>query len=247
MLRGSSRVNCSGPEIVTTLSEKKSKGASAAVYNSVREDILFGRLAPGGKLKLADLRDRYTAGTNTLREVLTRLATEGFVEATDQKGFRVVETSREHFAELARFRILLEADAIRRSIQKGDLEWEGRVVAALHKLIQVEERITKWQEDLFVDWSAYDYGFHHALMSACGSALHLRTHRAVFDQIRRYVLIEYNTHGFRGQELVDEHQAIGQAALDRDAARCVDLLTEHLNFYIHKSRSGGCWNEKSSE
>ena len=212
------------------------KGGSATLYDNLREDILFGRLGPGEKLKLADLRDRYTAGTNTLREVLTRLATEGFVEAIDQKGFRVVETSPEHFAELARFRILLETDAIRHSIRDGDLEWEGRVVAALHKLTQLEVRITEWQEDRFAEWSAYDYGFHHALISACGSQLHLRTHRALFDQIRRYLLIEYNTQGFRGQELVNEHQAIGQAALDRDADLCIELMTDHLEFYIRASR-----------
>lgn len=158
------------------------------------------------------------------------------VDALERKGFRVLETAREHFAELARFRILLEEDAIRSSIEHGDLEWEGGVVAALRKLTQLEERIAKGEEARFADWIAHDYAFHHALMSACGSNLHLRSHRAVFDQIRRYLLIEYNTQGFRGTELVNEHQAIGNAALERDADLCVELMTEHLDFYIRKSR-----------
>ena len=188
------------------------------------------RLKPGDKLKLPDLRDRYAAGTNTLREVLMRLATEGLVEAVDQKGFRVIDTSRENLAELARFRTLLEVDGLRRSIEHGDLEWEGRVVAALHKLTHIEHRIVEHEEDNLIEWSAYDYDFHHALISACGSNLHVRTHRAVFDQVRRYVVIEYNTHGFRGKALMNEHKAIGKAALARDAVSCAQLERRALSW-----------------
>lgn len=222
---------------MTTVVETRNRRSSATVYGTVRDDILYGRLKPGDKLKLADLRDRYAVGTNTLREVLARLATEGFVEAIDQKGFRVVETSRENLAELARFRTLLEVDGLCRSIEHGDLEWEGRVVAALHKLTHIEQRILNQDDDNFVDWSAYDYGFHQALISACGSQLHLRTHRAVFDQLRRYIVIEFNTHGFRGKPLINEHKAIGKAALERDAQACTELVTDHLAFYIRKSES----------
>ena len=166
-----------------------------------------------------------------------RNATEGFVEAVDQKGFRVVETSHQDFVELAGLRTLLEVEGLKRSIEIGDLDWEGRLVAALHKLTHVEQRILEGDDDDLIAWSSYDYGFHHALISACGSNVHMRTHRNVFDQLRRYIVIECNTHGFRGQELISEHNAIGQAALDRDAKTCTRLVTEHLEFYIRQSEA----------
>lgn len=228
---------------MTSVVETGSRRSSATVYDSVRNDILSGHLCPGARLKLGDLRDRYGAGTNTLREVLTRLATEGLVEAVDQKGFHVVETTRQDFVDLARFRILLEVEGLKRSIDAGDLEWEGRLVAALHKLTQVEQRILDGDDDDLVAWSSYDYEFHHALISACGSNVHLRTHRTVFDQLRRYIVIECNTHGFRGQELIGEHNAIGRAALERDAKTCARLVTEHLEFYIRQSEAPGLIND----
>ena len=50
-----------------------SSTVAETVYNEIRDDILYGELQPGVKLKLDALRDRYNAGVNTLREVLNRL------------------------------------------------------------------------------------------------------------------------------------------------------------------------------
>ena len=46
----------------------------------IKHDIIFGELDPGAKLKLDDLKQRYSASLSTLRETLNRLASEGFVE-----------------------------------------------------------------------------------------------------------------------------------------------------------------------
>ena len=59
----------------------------ASTYQKIKRDIIFGDLAPGSKLKLDGLRTRYAASMSTLRETLNRLASEGFVEAKDQRGF----------------------------------------------------------------------------------------------------------------------------------------------------------------
>ena len=61
----------------------------ASTYQRIKRDIIFGDLAPGAKLKLDGLRERYAASMSTLRETLNRLASEGFVDAQDQRGFFV--------------------------------------------------------------------------------------------------------------------------------------------------------------
>jgi len=38
-------------------------------------------------------------------------------------------------------RLLLEGHGLKESFQRGDLEWEGRVVAAYHKLATMEKRM----------------------------------------------------------------------------------------------------------
>jgi DNA-binding GntR family transcriptional regulator len=52
-----------------------------SAYRRIRRDIIFGRLAPSQKLKLDVLRASYGASVSTLREILNRLCSEGFVIA----------------------------------------------------------------------------------------------------------------------------------------------------------------------
>ena len=51
------------------------------LYSTIRSDVIFGRLAPGQRLTLDRMRDVYGTSIGTLREVLNRLASEGFVAA----------------------------------------------------------------------------------------------------------------------------------------------------------------------
>ncbi|AJD50217.1 GntR family carbon starvation induced transcriptional regulator [Thalassospira sp. MBR-102] len=214
-----------------------SSTVAETVYNEIRDDILYGELQPGVKLKLDALRDRYNAGVNTLREVLNRLVASGFVFVEGQKGFRVVETSPSNFKELTAMRLLLETNGLAKSIDAGDVEWEGRVAAAHHKLSAIEKRmLTEDSRELTVRWSQYDREFHQALISACGSDLHMRMHREIFDQFRRYVVIELKTHGFRAEEIIDEHRGICDLALARDKTAALAKLTDHIETYRRRSQ-----------
>src|SRR5436305_925757 len=103
-------------------------------YRRIRADILFGRLAPGRKLKLDRLRHEYATSVSTLRETLSRLSSERLVIAEGQRGFEVAPVSAKNLKEIAALRQLLEGRALEQSFEQGDLEWEGRVVAAHHKL-----------------------------------------------------------------------------------------------------------------
>ena len=118
----------------------------ATTYQRIKRDIIFGDLAPGSKLKLDGLKDRYAASMSTLRETLNRLASEGFVAAQDQRGFFVTDVSREDLIEIANLRVLLECHALRLSIANGDTDWEGNLVAAHHKLHLMEQRMQEGDE-----------------------------------------------------------------------------------------------------
>ena len=61
--------------------------AGEVAYGRIRGDILSGRIAPGQRLRLEVMRDTYGVGVGTLREILSRLAAEGFAVAESQRGF----------------------------------------------------------------------------------------------------------------------------------------------------------------
>src|SRR5215467_14895312 len=62
-------------------------------YRRIRADIVFGRLRPGQKLRLEGLKEDYGVSVSTLREILNRLAAEGFVLAEGRRGFEVAPVS----------------------------------------------------------------------------------------------------------------------------------------------------------
>ncbi len=204
---------------------KQVNTVGSSTYEKIKRDIIFGRLAPGAKLKLDLLKDRYEASVSTLRETLNRLASEGFVAAEEQRGFFVTPVSREDLIEVANLRVLLECHALKTSVENGDTDWEGNLVAARHKLNLMEKRMLKGDESEKETWKRYDWEFHLALINACNSKNLLSLHSILYDKYLRYQMLVL-TH--RGREAVAEHKAMFDAALERDAEKAVKLLEVHI-------------------
>lgn len=197
----------------------------ASTYQRIKRDIIFGDLAPGSKLKLDGLRERYSASMSTLRETLNRLASEGFVDAQDQRGFFVTPVSREDLIEIANLRVLLECHALRLSVEKGDTDWEGNLVAAHHKLHLMEQKMLEGDDSQKEDWKRYDWEFHLALIEACGSRNLLSLHAVLFDKYLRYQMLVLTN---RGQVAVQEHKEMFDAALARDVDGAARSLQTHI-------------------
>jgi DNA-binding GntR family transcriptional regulator len=194
-------------------------------YRQIREDIIFGRLAPEEKLRLDRLRGRYGASVSTLREILNRLTSEGLVVAEGQRGFEVAPVSPESLKEIASLRLLLESHALELSFAAGDMEWEAEVVAAHHKLQATERMMASSDRSITETWKRYESQFHQAMIAACGSRALLDVHAGVFDKYLRYQMISLT---FRGQIAADEHWQMREAALRRDAPAAQAILKRHI-------------------
>ncbi len=197
-----------------------------ATYSRLRADIIGCRLSPGQKLKLEPLRETYGVGVSTLREILNRLASEDLVIAEGQKGFVVAPATEADLREIADLRLLLESHALQLSFRRGDLEWEGRVVAAHYKLATIERQLLAGEAKETTDWVRYDFAFHNALISACGSRALLDLHAATFDRFLRYHMLAAS---FRGSGVVDDHKAMFELALSRDIDGALAMLASHVN------------------
>ncbi len=197
----------------------------ASTYERIKRDVIFGELAPGSKLKLDGLRDRYKASVSTLRETLNRLASEGFVDAEEQRGFFVRPVSKNDLIEIADLRILLECSALETSIAAGDADWEGNLVAAHHKLHLSEQKLLAGDESQKELWKRYDWEFHQALISACNSQNLMALHGTIFDKYLRYQMLVLT---YRGSVAAEEHREMLDAALARDVAKSVTILEQHI-------------------
>ena len=210
--------------------------AGEKAYRRIREDIIFGRLAPGQKLKLDSLKEAYGVSVSTLREMLNRLAAEGLIVAENARGFEVASVSAQNMKEVANLRQLLECHALQQSFAAGDMDWEGRVVAAHHKLSQMEKRMMSSDRADPELWKRYDWEFHHALISACGSKALLDAHSAVYDKYLRYQMIAVV---FRGEIAAREHRLLLECALTRDAQTAQTTLVKHIQDCVTYTLSNG--------
>jgi DNA-binding GntR family transcriptional regulator len=205
-------------------------------YERIRADIVLARLRPGAKLRLERLADMYGASVSTLREILNRLSSEGLVLAEDQRGFQVMPVSAAGFEDVAAMRLLLETHAIPLSFAAGDLEWEGRLVAAHHKLATLERRMAAGDRDSTDLWKRYDRAFHHALIEACGSETLLDLYAGVFDQYLRYQMAAVV---FRGEIAAREHAELLRVALARDAGSACEVLRQHVEGCVAHTLASG--------
>lgn len=199
--------------------------AGERVYRRLRADIVSGRLAPSQRLKLEVIKEAYGVSISTLRELLNRLTSEGLIVAESARGFEVAPVSPEHFRETANLRLLLESHALERSFAAGDMEWEGCVVAAHHKLASMESRAANGDARDDELLKRYDSEFHQTLLSACGSKVLLEAHAAIFDKYIRYLMIAVI---FRGEAASREHRRLLDCAMKRDAATAKKVLTSHI-------------------
>jgi len=205
-------------------------------YERIRADIVFGRLEPGARMPLDQLAAVYGAAVGTLREILSRLASEGFVAAEGQRGFRVMPVTPEGFEDVAAMRLLLETYAIPLSFAAGDLEWESRVVAAHYKLAALERRMAAGERRQAELWKRYDREFHQTLIEACGSQTLLDLYLGVYDQFLRYQMVAV---AYRGEAAAQEHRDLLDQALARNAIVACRILEVHVNGCVAQTLEAG--------
>ncbi|WP_112973662.1 GntR family transcriptional regulator [Rhizobium sp. UBA1881] len=211
-------------------------------YRRIRADIIFGRLAPGQKLKLDALKESYDTSISTLREILNRLSSEGLVLAEGQRGFQVCPVSVTDLKEIAALRLLLETHALEQSFAQGDMEWEARLVSAHYKLASLERLMATGDASRAEDWKRYDWEFHQALISACGSKLLIETHSVIFDKYLRYQMVALS---YRGDVASREHQALLDAALGRNADAAKQILAAHIEGGVEHALARGLLKQNS--
>jgi GntR family carbon starvation induced transcriptional regulator len=207
-------------------------GKSAAtlaerVYRHIRSDIVTGALTSGERLRLDYVRARYGVGLSPIREALARLATDTFVTSIENRGYRVAELSKTDLDDITEARVTIERDALRRSIEAGDEQWEVDIVAAHYRLAKVDGRLRDALPETIGELETANRAFHAALVAACESQWLHRFRRLLQDQSRRYrhvSLLESASY----REVQREHDALKEATLSRALPKALDLVEAHI-------------------
>src|SRR3982075_948124 len=194
----------------------------------VERDIIAGHLAPGARLGIVDLVQRYDIGATPLREGLSRLISRGLIVGIGQRGFRVADVSREDLLDITRMRTVVEIEALRLAIAHGDDAWEAGILSALHQMRRHIQRTGNEFREGAPDFDRLHKGFHTALLAACGSKRLLTAHSDLYDQAYRYRRVMMRAFD-SGKKFVAAHQNLADVVLARDVAGAQAMLGSHLH------------------
>jgi DNA-binding GntR family transcriptional regulator len=199
---------------------------ATSVYDQLRTDLLDGTMAPGSKLAIEALAERYSTSPTPLREALNRLVSDGLVERREQRGFVVPPIGIDDLLEITRTRCWLEEIALRQSIAARDTGWEEALVLAHHRLARTPRSLSAQHFEDNPQWEPLHRAFHRALIGGCDSRWLIGFCEQLADQHHRYRRLSapraFATRGVKG-----EHEQLMAAAVDGRADEAVSLLRKH--------------------
>ncbi len=198
------------------------RDGSSTAYVNVRELIVSGRLAPGGRVIESELAERLGTSRTPVRSALHRLQGEGYVIA--RRGGRrtlltVAPLTREDGREL--FWIVGELEAMAAHwVARGDGGDRHRVAETMlrtnHELLLASDADAPDPARLF----DLHTRFHQTYVDACGGPRMQAMHAVVKPQAERYRRLYSTALGGHIHASLAEHEAIihGIERGDPDAA-----------------------------
>jgi len=209
------------------MARPESGSLTAEAFARIRAEILSCRLKPGQKLVIADLCQTFGFSLGAIREALSRLTSEGLVEAEPRKGFRVTPITEDELRDITGVRATIEGMCLANAIQNGDLKWESHIVATQFELSRLPLQDRLDPDRVSEDWAETHKLFHAALVAACDSPWLLKLRETLFVQAERYRRVSVPLDR-AGRDLTAEHNEIAAATLARDVEAACAAIRAHL-------------------
>lgn len=196
------------------------------VLEAIKHRILTGQLRPGLALVEADLAQQFGVSKTPVREALKTLAGSGLVVMNQYKGVavRTVDAAMAH--EVYDVRLLLEPEALRRTVSRGASLEAAR--DALARAAAAGDRAER---------SLANRDFHRALYLPCGNPLLARMLDDLRDQAALVSSVAWATVPSWEREAL-EHQQILTHALGGDADGAARLLHDHIADFVARAFPG---------
>lgn len=210
-----------------------------AVYRWIEGEILSGRLAPGSKLDLSALSEATAATADDLRDAMIRLSNDGLVRLDAAGALRVSPVSVSDLRDLTATRIVIEGEALRRSIAQGDAAWLAQVSAAYARLAEIDPLLPCNRRDLIDQWEQCNHDFHAALVAACDLNWIKRFNAVLYKHHERYRRLSLSQRT-APRDVHGEHLALYRAVMARDAAAATKVIADHIGGTADALTSGIC-------
>lgn len=197
-------------------------------YTKIKQDIFDFRLVPGDRFSETAIAERLGMSRTPVRDALSRLQREGYLEVHFRSGWSVRPFDFEQFEHLYDLRMVLETAAVRRlcdSVAAPDKETAGADLLQGLKNFWLVPKAARIADGKHV--ADMDEAFHVTLVEAAGNPELARVHREVTERIRIIRRLDF-TQPSRIENTYDEHAQILRAVMGRRADQAVLLLRTHI-------------------
>lgn len=193
------------------------------VQEEIKRRILTGEFAPGQSLVEAELAARFGVSKTPVREALKTLTGTGLVVTSEYKGVTVRRVDAGMAREIYDVRLLLEPEAVRRSVRRGALSDAAR--EALDRAGEAGDPAER---------SLANREFHRALYAPCGNPLLTRMLDEVRDQAALVSAVAWAADPSWERE-AREHREILRLVVAGDADGAADALYDHIASFVRRA------------
>ncbi len=192
------------------------------VFNTLRQAILKGELAPGERLMEIQLADRLGVSRTPIREAIRKLELEGLVLMIPRKGAEVARISEKSLRDVLEVRRSLEELAIELACQRMDTE----AVEELEK--KQEEFRNAVLNGNAMEIAETDEAYHDVIFKGTCNDRLVQMINNLREQMYRYRL-EYIKDKDKRQALVTEHESILEAVRKGHIMDAKEAMREHID------------------
>lgn len=209
---------------------RRAADSAERAYKAIRQQLVEFKMRPAERINEVHLAEMLELSRTPVREALNRLASEGFLVFTPNRGFCFRGLDIDDLLDLFEMRSIIETGAFALACERAD---ETGIAKLQAFWADAHPRYDRRDPDEILE---LDEAFHVHLAELANNPeiVHQLTGMNARIRFVRRAQIENAPQHW---SLVDDHARILQALVDRDRQRGVDILRQHISLTFAEARA----------
>ncbi len=187
------------------------------IYNKLRQDIILQTIPCGQKLTIRDLQEVFNVSSTPVREALTRLSQEGFVEFNINQGAKVIELTLKDMIEIHDICALHDSYAVRLAMASEKRE---SLICDLNRVLDEQK------SNFYESKEYYLNNFHEMFYNYISNNRFKNMHNQI-KGLFSIVVIKSTGNNYQ-KESYEEHLQVFEEVCLGNVERAVDKMFYHL-------------------
>jgi DNA-binding GntR family transcriptional regulator len=203
---------------------------SRQVENTLRDEILSGKLTPGQRIGIDELAARWGVSSTPVRDAVKRLEQAGFIEISPRRGVNIAQLDCRTFKHVFDLRIALECLAVESATERIPLDEIEDTMAAYR---DAEAHFRAIGDRALL--AKHDDRVHDLIVRYCDNPKLIEIVSDLHDLIAwaRKTIVTRQPSTY--ERAVPEHLAILTALRERDADAAQAALRSHLKRALNET------------